>query len=172
MSSVEIVDVINALRGPGKAEMKHNDFMKKVREHPGINEGNFSFIYFDQLGREKPCYYLPKREAELMVMSESLEVQTKVYDRLTELEAAAVPKLPQTYAQALMGLVLHSGRSLTGLMPRRRIVPSCYLSSNHGQTRTLVLIVQLQITVLFIAISTVTVTQPCEDVVFRRLIHG
>ena len=74
MSSVEIVEVINAMRGPGKAEMKHNDFMKKVREHPGINEGNFSSIYFDQLGREKPCYYLPKREAELMVMSESLEV--------------------------------------------------------------------------------------------------
>jgi len=108
MSSVEIVEVINAMRGPGKAELRHADFMEKVRTHPGISERNFSFTYFDPNGQERPCYYLPKREAELMVMSESLEVQTKVYDRLTELEAAVVPKLPQTYAQALMELALHS----------------------------------------------------------------
>lgn len=106
MSSVEIVEVINQLRPAGRAEMMHNDFLKKVREHPGIDEGNFSSIYFDQLGRSKPCYYLPKREAELMVMSESLEVQTKVYDRLAEFEAATTLKLPQTYAQALMELAL------------------------------------------------------------------
>lgn len=106
MSSVEIVDVINQLRPTGKAEMMHNDFMKKVREHPGISAGNFSSTYLDRQGKERPCYYLPKREAELMVMSESLEVQTQVYDRLAELEAAAVPKLPQSYAQALMELAL------------------------------------------------------------------
>ena len=75
MSSVEIVDVINAMRGPGKAELRHDDFMRKVAGHPEINGRNFSGIYFDTLNREKPCYYLPKREAELMVMSESLEVQ-------------------------------------------------------------------------------------------------
>lgn len=87
MSSVEIVEVINAMRTPGSAELAHSDFLKKVREHPGINEGNFSGIYSDPLGRSKPCYYLPKREAELMVMSESLAVQTQVYDRLAVLEA-------------------------------------------------------------------------------------
>lgn len=84
MCSVEIMDVINALRGPCKAEMMHNDFMKKVRLHPGIEEGKFSSYYSGGNGKQEPCYYLPKREAELMVMSESLEVQTKVYDRLTE----------------------------------------------------------------------------------------
>jgi len=75
MSSVEIVEVINAMRAPGKAVLRHDTFLLKVDGHPGITRQNFLGSYFDQLGREKPCYYLPKREAELMVMSESLEVQ-------------------------------------------------------------------------------------------------
>ncbi len=111
MSSVEIVEVINAMRGPGKAELRHDHFMEKLRGHPGINHPNFRGVYFDPKGEQRPCYYLPKREAELMVMSESLEVQTKVYDRLTELEAAVVPKLPQSYAEALMELALNVQRT-------------------------------------------------------------
>ena len=35
------------------------------------------------------CYRLPKRECELMVMSESLAVQAKVYDKMNELAAPA-----------------------------------------------------------------------------------
>ena len=82
MSSVEIVDVINAMRGPGKAELRHDDFLRKLRTHPGIEARNFSGFYVGGNGKQEPCYYLPKREAELMVMSEvfpksgeSLEVQ-------------------------------------------------------------------------------------------------
>jgi hypothetical protein len=74
MSSVEIVEVINQLRGPGKAELRHTTFMEKVAGHPGINAQNFLHTYSDPLGRTQNCYYLPKREAELMVMSESLAV--------------------------------------------------------------------------------------------------
>ena len=86
---MEIVEVINTMRKPGSAELRHADFMVKLEKHPGIAERNFSGGYFDPNGQVRPCYYLPKREAELMVMSESLDVspvgvQTKVYDRLTE----------------------------------------------------------------------------------------
>lgn len=70
MSSVEIVEVINAMRGPGKAELLHKNFTAKIEGHPGIDALNFQHTYFDQLGRVQTCYYLPKREAELMVMSE------------------------------------------------------------------------------------------------------
>lgn len=89
MSSVELVDVINSMREPGSAELRHDHFMAKIDKHPGIDGPKFRGIYRDSLNREKPCYHLPKREAELMVMSESLEVQTKVLDRLIELEGAA-----------------------------------------------------------------------------------
>ena len=97
MSSLEIVDVINEER---KAEaaggefvvLRHADFMVKLEKHPGIDSTKFSGQYKDSTGRKLKCYHLPKREAELMVMSESLKVQTRVYDRLATLEAGALPK--------------------------------------------------------------------------------
>lgn len=96
MSSVELVQVINDLREVGRAELRHDHFMVKIDRHPGIDGPKFRGIYRDAANREKPCYHLPKRECELMVMSESLEVQTKVYDRLTELEVGvlAAPVAP------------------------------------------------------------------------------
>ncbi|WP_332848684.1 hypothetical protein [Massilia sp. S19_KUP03_FR1] len=91
MSSVELVDVINEDREPGSAELRHDNFMAKIEKHPGIQSPKFLGDYKDSRGRTYPCYYLPKRECELMVMSESLVVQTKVYDRLAALESGALP---------------------------------------------------------------------------------
>jgi len=93
MSSVELVDVINSMREPGSAELRHDNFMAKIEKHPGIASPKF-LGHVEVPGpngsvRKSKCYFLPKREAELMVMSESLEVQTRVLDRLIELEAAA-----------------------------------------------------------------------------------
>lgn len=108
MSSVEIVEVINAMREPGRAELAHRTFMEKVRNHPGIAAQNFLHSYLGGNGKQEPCYYLPKREAELMVMSESLAVQTQVYDRLAVLEAKSAPVVlapPTTYLEALKQLI-------------------------------------------------------------------
>ncbi|MET3132891.1 hypothetical protein AAKU55_003172 [Oxalobacteraceae bacterium GrIS 1.11] len=91
MSSMDIVNVINAEREPGSAELAHADFMKRVKAHPGIDAGKFSGVYLGGNGQQRPCYHLPKREAELMVMSESLKVQTRVYDRLAAIESGALP---------------------------------------------------------------------------------
>lgn len=90
MSSLEIVAVINELRPEGSAEMLHKNFMAKLEKHPGIDSAKFLAQYKDSTGRTLKCYNLPKREAELMVMSESLEVQTRVYDRMTALEQQAL----------------------------------------------------------------------------------
>ena len=64
MSSVEIVEVINQLRGAGKAELAHFNFMIKLEAHPGITHLNFQGSCSDPTGRSVKCYYLPKREAE------------------------------------------------------------------------------------------------------------
>lgn len=90
MSSVELVEVINELREDGKAELRHDNFMAKIESHPGITSPKF-LGHIEVPGpnggtRKSKCYNLPKRECELMVMSESLEVQTRVYDRMRELE--------------------------------------------------------------------------------------
>ncbi|WP_157979317.1 phage antirepressor KilAC domain-containing protein [Rhodoferax ferrireducens] len=105
MTSIEIVDVINELREEGDAEMLHKNFMVKLEKHPGIDSAKFLAQYKDSTGRTLKCYHLPKREAELMVMSESLAVQVKVYDRMTALEIQAAQKpafaIPQTFVEAL-----------------------------------------------------------------------
>ena len=64
--------------------------MVKIEKHPGITSPKFLAYVEIDIGngatRKSKCYHLPKRECELMVMSESLEVQAKVYDRMTALE--------------------------------------------------------------------------------------
>ncbi len=96
MCSVDIVDVINEERkaeaaGADFSTLRHDHFMVKIEKHPGIDSPKFLGQYKDSTGRSLKCYNLPKREAELMVMSESLKVQTRVYDRLAAIEAGALP---------------------------------------------------------------------------------
>ncbi|WP_025915783.1 phage antirepressor KilAC domain-containing protein [Herminiimonas sp. CN] len=110
MSSVELVGVINELREEDKAELAHSDFMKKVAKVLGDGAGKFSDTYQNQQnGQTYPCYRLPKREASLMVMSESYAVQAKVYDRMAELEAkvpAIDPMQVLSDPVAMRGLLL------------------------------------------------------------------
>lgn len=98
MSSLELVEFINSERlreaeaagaefpSKGFAKLEHADFMKKVLEVLGVNAGKFSGIYFDTRNREQDCYNFPKREACLMAMSYSYDIQAKVFDRWQELE--------------------------------------------------------------------------------------
>lgn len=88
MSSLEIVDVINSLREQDKAVLRHESFMAKVVKVLGREGAKFfgTQKYGNNLTRN--IYNLPKREATLMVMSESYAVQAKVYDRMAELESA------------------------------------------------------------------------------------
>ncbi|MCA0325508.1 MAG: phage antirepressor KilAC domain-containing protein [Proteobacteria bacterium] len=55
--------------------------------------------------RQSPIYRFPKREACLMAMSYSYELQAKVFDRMTMLEAQAEAlgrfNLPKTYSEAM-----------------------------------------------------------------------
>ena len=94
MSSLELVQIINELRPEGKPELLHKNFLAKIENHPGITSAKFLAHVEIDIGngakRKSKVYNLPKRECELMVMSESLEVQTRVYDRMTELEQKAL----------------------------------------------------------------------------------
>lgn len=89
ISSVELVEIINSMRPEGSAELRHDTFVAKIEKHPGIDAPRFSGTQTYGNNNTRKVYNLPKREAELMVMSESLEVQTKVYDRLAAFEAHA-----------------------------------------------------------------------------------
>ncbi|EHE1280814.1 Rha family transcriptional regulator [Salmonella enterica] len=99
MSSLAMVDYINAER-KAKAEaeglefpckkyrkLSHDNFLKKVPKVLGENDcRKFLRQYKDSTGRDLPCYNFPKREACLMAMSYSYELQAAVYDYMEELE--------------------------------------------------------------------------------------
>ncbi len=57
--------------------MLHKSLISKIEKHPGVDSAKFFAQYTDSIGRTLKCYNLPEREARLMVMSESLDVQTK-----------------------------------------------------------------------------------------------
>lgn len=117
ITSVELVEIINDMREEGAAELLHKNFMAKIESHPGIQSAKFLADYKDSRGRKQKCYHLPKREAELMVMSESLAVQTKVYDRMTALEqqtAAPASQLTATVEAAKAFPHLHQVAILLG----------------------------------------------------------
>lgn len=87
MSSIEMVEFINSHRKEGEADLRHDNFMAKVPKVLGEEDALIlKGIYKDAYGRDKPCYRFPKREACLMAMSYSYDLQAKVYDRMTALE--------------------------------------------------------------------------------------
>lgn len=114
MTSLELVMLINNHRktqaykaarifpSKGFAQLEHSDFMKKVIEVLGEGSRNFSDTYIHQQnGQTYPSYRFPKREACLMAMSYSYELQAAVFDRMTELEVIPAPALPKSFADAL-----------------------------------------------------------------------
>jgi hypothetical protein len=113
MSSLAMVEYINATRKPGSAELRHDDFMRKV---PTVIEDAPKFIgssFYIAYGTERPraVYNFPRREAMLMAMSYSYKLQATVYDAWQEAEAkvaAQAPTLfgaPTNYLDALKQLV-------------------------------------------------------------------
>lgn len=75
------MDIINEMRDDYQPNIRHNHLIDKIKKVLGEAAPTFRSGYFDSMNRKQSCYYLPKREASLMVMSESYAVQAKVYDR-------------------------------------------------------------------------------------------
>ena len=98
MTSLELVDFINSTRKDGEAVLRPDNFMAKVPSVLGANQAP-KFLgtsnYLNGAGNQVPrkIYNFPKREACLMAMSYSYELQAKVFDRMTELEEQQKPKL-------------------------------------------------------------------------------
>ena len=89
MVSLELVDYINDSRKSDEkpVQLRHADFMAKVPKVLGIETSEkFRSSYLAGNGEQRPCYRFPKREACLMAMSYSYELQAQVFDRMTAME--------------------------------------------------------------------------------------
>ncbi|BAP65774.1 hypothetical protein GFB79_17380 [Acinetobacter baumannii] len=101
MVSLELVDYINDSRkfDEKPVQLRHADFMAKVPKVLGgeLSE-KFRSVYTDTTGRTLPCYRFPKREACLMAMSYSYELQAQVFDRMTAMEQHIAAQNLPSYA--------------------------------------------------------------------------
>ena len=87
MSSLEIAELT------GK---NHADVLRDIRNvftEVGIGESKFAGSYLTIQNKELPCYYLPRRECDLVVSGYSAKYRLAIIDRWQELEAAQVKPL-------------------------------------------------------------------------------
>ena len=96
MTSPEIVDFINDWRTatcPKPIILRHDSFMAKVPQVLGVEVApkfiGTSFYQGNGSAQlERQIYIFPKREACLMAMSYSYELQAQIFDRMTAMEDA------------------------------------------------------------------------------------
>ena len=99
MTSLELVDFINEQRAVGEAELRHDHFMVKVPKVLGEFHAP-KFLGTQTYGNNntRAIYNMPKREACLMAMSYSYELQAKVFDRMTALEQSGQTSILPNFA--------------------------------------------------------------------------
>lgn len=98
ISSVEIAELC------GK---RHDNVMADIRtmlEQLKIQSPEFSGDYTDSKGRTYPCFFLPKREALILVSGYRVDLRAKIIDRLNELESQQQGDLPKSLPDALRRL--------------------------------------------------------------------
>ena len=119
MTSLELVDFMNTHRQQ-KAEqaglpfpcglytrLVHHNVMAKVPKVLGKEAapkflGTASYVNGTGGTVSREIYVFPKREACLIAMSYSYELQAAVFDHMTELESRQQVTIPQSYAEALL----------------------------------------------------------------------
>ena len=139
MTSLELVDYINAHRQEtgNTTVLRHADFTRKVPQvlGQGVCEIFRTPYTNGQNGETYTMYVFPKREACLMAMSYSYELQARVFDRMTAMEeelkekatniplgdlAASMVKMAEAYGfkgnQALLSAD-RATQALTGYSP-------------------------------------------------------
>ena len=92
MTSLQLVEFVNHLRrqeGNGTfTELTHFNFLQKVKEVLKGGELNFKASYKSLQNKDLPMHVFPKREAMLMAMSYSYDIQAVVYDAWEKAEKA------------------------------------------------------------------------------------
>ncbi|EIS3744298.1 phage regulatory protein/antirepressor Ant [Aeromonas hydrophila] len=94
MSSVEIAELT------GK---EHKNVLADIRKMlVEIQSAEKSADYQDSMGRAQPCLMLDKNESLCLVAGYSAVLRMRIIRRWQELEAQQGPKVPRTYAEALL----------------------------------------------------------------------
>lgn len=135
MSSLEMVEFINSTRKEGEAELRHDHFMAKVPKVLGKAAPKFlgtAFYEVNGARRERQIYNFPKREACLMAMSYSYELQARVFDRMTELENGQQQQLPGTEKLQMEAILVETFAKICNVSESGKLGVLHKLASNYG----------------------------------------
>ncbi|QTH12494.1 Rha family transcriptional regulator [Pseudomonas corrugata] len=134
MSSLELVDFINSKREQGQPLLTHKNLMAKVPKVLGADQSaKFSADYVDSRSRSQKCFIFPKREACLIAMSYSYELQALVFDRMTALEdrerARTIPSNPKIIGELA---ILECFDRLLKPAPSSKMMMPAQIATNNG----------------------------------------
>jgi len=96
--------VMSSLKIAEATGKNHADVLRDIRNvlgEAGIGESKFAGTYTDSQNKERACYFLPRRECDLVVSGYSVKYRLAIIDRWQELEAKQTFKIPQTLGEAL-----------------------------------------------------------------------
>ena len=98
ISSMEIASLTGKRHGHVMRDIE------KVLAEAGIGHSKFGESYFNSQNKEQPCYFLPRRECDLVMSGYSVPYRLLIIDRWRELEAMVKQPLeiPRTYGEALV----------------------------------------------------------------------
>lgn len=134
MTSLEMVEFINSQRAAGEPELTHANFLAKVPKVLGPTSHSFECDLPDSYGRPRKGYRLRKREACLMAMSYSYDLQAKVFDRMTALEHGMSDQIASGTAPKLAG-ALAIAESFTRMLkpaPSAQVAMLAHIAKDHG----------------------------------------
>ena len=134
MSSLELVEFINSKRKDGEPRLTHKNLIAKVPRVLGSDQSaKFSADYLDARSRTQKCFIFPKREACLVAMSYSYELQALVFDRMTALEerelARALPNNPKIVGELA---ILECFDRLLKPAPSSKMMMLAKIAANNG----------------------------------------
>lgn len=134
MSSLELVDFINSKRDKSEPTLTHKNLIAKVPRVLGADQSaKFSADYLDTRSRIQKCFVFPKREACLIAMSYSYELQALVFDRMTALEdrerARALPSNPKIVGELA---ILECFDRLLKPAPSSKMLMLAKIAANNG----------------------------------------
>lgn len=138
MSSREIAELV------GKRHDHVLRDIQKMIDNPNLGfASETSFYKPNGTSRSYKQFLLPRRSCDLLVMSYSVEIQAKVYDRWQELESNQAPKIPQTYAEALqlaadqakqLELAAPKVAFVDNLVERTNLLTATQVAQKHGKS--------------------------------------
>lgn len=114
MSSVDLAKLC-----VGESKNAHSHFMAKAEKVIGEDLPKFWDISKDSYGRDRKILLLPEREACLMAMSYSYELQAYVFDQW-QLEKSKTPALPSMKELALMVVAAEEEKEKALLMVEQK----------------------------------------------------